>query len=297
MAYNGQHTGAEIDELLDKASKVVVTEQIEFASTSIALDSNKYYRLTSAQEGLKITLNTPSDATIKNEYFIEFPYTSGSVSFPADIAWENGEMPTFEAGKIYQVSILNNLAMYAVFDGLIGEILPYVDSDGSDYVLTDYMMSSSDYGFKFKAAPLFEPTGSSHGVLAGTRNSSTAASTSCFMIWFFYTGNINPYWAGTESVLSAYTKDQVYEYSITNQQNNVASSYPLAVFGGNNNGTVSYYSGKPFRLYYLQVLDNNNNPRLHLVPMRRYEDDAIGLYDLIGKKFYTSANGTLIAGS
>lgn len=88
---------------------------VEFASNIIALDANKYYRLTSAQTSLSITLNAPTDTTIKNEYFIEFPYSSGSVSFPVDVIWENGETPTFEGGKTYQVSIVNNLAMYAVF--------------------------------------------------------------------------------------------------------------------------------------------------------------------------------------
>lgn len=89
---------------------------VTFNATSIAMDPNKYYRLTTAKTSLTITLNTPSDSTILNEYFIEFPCTSTmTLTVPSTVKWANASVPTFESGKTYQISIVNNLAVCANF--------------------------------------------------------------------------------------------------------------------------------------------------------------------------------------
>ena len=89
---------------------------IEFNDTSIVLEPNKYYRLTTAQSSLSISLGTPSDETILNEYFIEFPCSSTTVSLPSTLKWANGETPSFDNGITYQISIVNNLAVFAAFE-------------------------------------------------------------------------------------------------------------------------------------------------------------------------------------
>lgn len=86
----------------------------EFNAASVSIDPNKYYRLTTAQSSLTITLNTPADNTILNEYFIEFP-CGGSVSLPSGLIWANGKAPEFESGATYQISIVNNLAIFTKF--------------------------------------------------------------------------------------------------------------------------------------------------------------------------------------
>ena len=64
---------------------------------------------------LNITLATPDDPTILNEYMFQF--TSGTtatvLSLPSNIVWISE--PTIEASKTYQISIVNNLAVIGGF--------------------------------------------------------------------------------------------------------------------------------------------------------------------------------------
>lgn len=65
---------------------------------------------------LTLTLATPSDATIVNEYMIEF--TSGStattLSLPSSVEWaESCGSLSVEANKTYQISIVNNIGLWA----------------------------------------------------------------------------------------------------------------------------------------------------------------------------------------
>lgn len=114
MSFNSKYTGQQVQDLLDRIKDN--REQVSFSSSSIQLVPNKYYRLTSSQNSLTITLADPTDTTIVNEYFIEFPCSGTSVALPSNIMWINGITPTFEDGKTYQISIINNLAISAVFE-------------------------------------------------------------------------------------------------------------------------------------------------------------------------------------
>lgn len=65
---------------------------------------------------LTLTLATPTDSTIVNEYMFQF--TSGStattLSLPSSVVWDEDKGTlTVESGYIYQVSILNNIALWA----------------------------------------------------------------------------------------------------------------------------------------------------------------------------------------
>lgn len=64
---------------------------------------------------LNITLTTPDDPTILNEYMLQF--TSGTtatvLSLPSNIVWISE--PAIEASKTYQISIVNNLAVIGGF--------------------------------------------------------------------------------------------------------------------------------------------------------------------------------------
>lgn len=87
-------------------------------SNSMSLSPNVYYRNTNtALSSLTITLNSESDSTILNEYFVEFTTSSSgtTVSLPSNIKWMNEVTPTFEANKMYQISIVNNLGTYCKF--------------------------------------------------------------------------------------------------------------------------------------------------------------------------------------
>ena len=66
-------------------------------------------------ESLEITLAQPDDTSIVNEYMIQF--TSGDVAttliLPSDIKWMS--TPIIQANKVYQISIVNNLAVMGEF--------------------------------------------------------------------------------------------------------------------------------------------------------------------------------------
>lgn len=87
-------------------------------SSSMTLSPNIYYRNTSTSlSSLTITLGSVSNNNILNEYFVEFTTRSSgtTVSLPSSIKWANGVTPTFENGKTYQISIINNLGTCVKF--------------------------------------------------------------------------------------------------------------------------------------------------------------------------------------
>lgn len=78
---------------------------------------NKFYILGQLTGTVSITLATPTDQTIENEY--KFQFSTGSsvptVNWPNGTAWMGGVSPTLKANKTYQVSILNGLAVIGEF--------------------------------------------------------------------------------------------------------------------------------------------------------------------------------------
>ena len=87
-------------------------------SSSMTLSPNIYYRNTSTSlSALTITLGSVSNSNILNEYFVEFTTRSSgtTVSLPSSVKWANGVAPTFENGKTYQISIVNNLGVCVKF--------------------------------------------------------------------------------------------------------------------------------------------------------------------------------------
>lgn len=69
-----------------------------------------------ARPSLTITLGGGT-AGIVNEYMFEFVSgrTPTTLSVPDTVKWSGGSAPTIEANKTYQVSIVDNLAVYAAF--------------------------------------------------------------------------------------------------------------------------------------------------------------------------------------
>lgn len=65
---------------------------------------------------LSITLATPTDSSIMNEYLLQFTSGSTATSFstPSTVVWVSE--PSIEANKTYQVSIVNNIGIIASVD-------------------------------------------------------------------------------------------------------------------------------------------------------------------------------------
>lgn len=70
---------------------------------------------------LTLTLATPEDSTILNEYMFEFTATnvgnSFTLSLPSTVIWESGrgEIP-IRSGSRYQISIVNNIALWLLIN-------------------------------------------------------------------------------------------------------------------------------------------------------------------------------------
>lgn len=88
------------------------------SETSKALNCDTFYRWESAISTLTISLNAYTQDGMYHEYMFEFksPSSSGTtLSLPSSITWLGGSAPTINAGKTYQVSIVNNLAVIGEF--------------------------------------------------------------------------------------------------------------------------------------------------------------------------------------
>lgn len=74
---------------------------------------NVLYRLGTLTGSKTFTLASPSDNTIVNHYY--WTFTAGStaptITWPSGISWFGGSAPTITAGKHYDVSILDNIAV------------------------------------------------------------------------------------------------------------------------------------------------------------------------------------------
>ena len=89
-------------------------DQINHSETSFSgsLDSNVIHKF-GTMSSLSFTLN-PINPDNANIYTIQFASgsTPTTVTFPAGISWRDGEAPTITANTLYEISILNNFAMY-----------------------------------------------------------------------------------------------------------------------------------------------------------------------------------------
>lgn len=92
----------ELNKYLDIVKLPVVETPV--SETTLAMDANKVYDITIG-ESLTITLNTPTDLTVTNEYQGSFDTgaTAPTVTFPADVIW--AETPSVEANTHYEFNI------------------------------------------------------------------------------------------------------------------------------------------------------------------------------------------------
>ena len=106
-------TSSDITEWDGKAEPTTVVNH-GTSDTTFALTPNILHEWGTVTS-LTLTLATPADATIVNEYMFQF--TSGStattLSLPSSVVWDEDKGTlTVESGYIYQVSILNNIALW-----------------------------------------------------------------------------------------------------------------------------------------------------------------------------------------
>lgn len=103
---NGQYAEFAKPTKVESGGSVSVTKQI---------NPNTFYKF---GEVVSMTITLAAEESgILNEYMFEF--VSGTtptvLSLPDTVKWSGGSAPTIEASKTYQISIVNNLAVYASF--------------------------------------------------------------------------------------------------------------------------------------------------------------------------------------
>lgn len=108
MSYNSKYRGQEVENLLDRIAK---TNKVVNQSATTATIQPNVLNVWGEVASLDITLATPSDTSIVNEYMVQF--TSGATAtqlvLPDTIEWMSE--PTINANATYQLSIINNLAI------------------------------------------------------------------------------------------------------------------------------------------------------------------------------------------
>lgn len=109
--YNTYYHLISIDRLAE--TRVSISNE---TATSKSISPNVYYKW-GTMSSLSITLATPADSNVLNNYMFEFTASSSgcSLTVPTSIKWQNGSAPSIEASKTYQVSIINNLAVASMF--------------------------------------------------------------------------------------------------------------------------------------------------------------------------------------
>lgn len=100
-----------------KADKVPVVNH-GTSSTTLAIAPNVFH-VWGTVSALNITLTAPTDSNVYNEYMFQF--TSGStpttLTLPASVQWDtNNPLDTIEANMVYQVSIIDNKAVWGCWE-------------------------------------------------------------------------------------------------------------------------------------------------------------------------------------
>ena len=98
--------------------------------------------------------------------------------------------------------------------------------------------------------------------------------------------------------------DRIYNLSIANNIGSIdgvkavalknvefETKYPFSIFQISR--SIPFKSALPQRIYDLEIGGDLN---AHFIPVKRKSDGVIGMYDLVGRKFYTSPNGVAFTG-
>ena len=248
-----------------------------------------------------LQLTIPEDNELEeNHYKVVFiPNEDFSLTMPSSIRWEGGETPTFDLGYQYELSLQGNRCLSAQFKlpPVRGTYLEYIENSGSDWIITDYVVSSKDYGYEVKT--LMNGAVDTYGAICGCAQTGTITDTN-FTVWVTpSTGKSFVYWNGTNSTLlsSGSIDGQVHTFSEPSKGANSAtintSSYPLAIFNQNSSSISSISRVFYGRIYYVKLFGLGGSLNLDLHPFKRSSDGVIGMIDNVTGKFYTSINGNL----
>ncbi len=183
----------------------------------------------------------------------------------------------------------------------------YIESTGTQYINTGYVFTSENIKIDFGC---YFPYSTTNMSLFGSN------SPSYNLVPYSYGNREFTHWVGSSSNI-LFVQYEVGNNDVSYELNKSAStlkctlngnttsatysgtaisSFPIYIFGKNGGGS-SQERGNGYRLNYFKMYDNNLLVR-NFIPCYRKSDNVIGLYDLVGKQFYTNAGtGTFVKGS
>lgn len=85
----------------------------------------------------------------------------------------------------------------------------------------------------------------------------------------------------------------------TNNNNNNLLLFASKVYSGDKNENIdnSFNNVSEHKIFQIKITkDSNKDLDAHFIPAKRKSDGVIGMYDLVGRKFYTSPNGVAFTG-
>ena len=195
----------------------------------------------------------------------------------------------------YEPTLIYNYAKRELPVGFVR--LDYIESTGEQFIDTGYKITATtDITIRF----INDDTGSLPTTPFGVVGDTNIGYVSTWAYWRIYdtvgyypsgghfTGNHEfkvignkLYVDGVDSGYTGGTPQNIY-------------TYDLYLFGKNNNGTLA--NSKGCVIYYCKLYDNDTLVR-NFIPCYRYSDGIEGLYDTVGKQFYTNqGTGRFIRG-
>lgn len=100
--------------LIDEGDLQTQYSILELKSSSVAIAPNVYNILPEDTQ-YDVSFGEGIDGVVNEYVFQCVAKNGGTLVLPDSVIWANGEIPPMTAGKIYVVSIVNNLAVYAEF--------------------------------------------------------------------------------------------------------------------------------------------------------------------------------------
>ena len=202
----------------------------------------------------------------------------------------------------------------------IYEKLEYIANTNGGWILTNLYLTSKST-LNIKAQPLIKKVGTFCGTTEGFIESNGYITKNAIGLGISQSGNGFRFLWGSgpmhevnnvnyanegciDTIFYMVSLDRIYNISIAN---NIASidgvkvitlknvefetKYPFSIFQLSR--SIPFKDGLPQRIYDLEIGGDLN---AHFIPVKRKSDGVIGMYELVGRKFYTSPNGVAFTG-
>ena len=202
----------------------------------------------------------------------------------------------------------------------IYEKLEYISNTNGGWSLTNLYLTSKST-LNIKVQPLIKKVASFCGTTEGFIESNGYITKNAIGLGISQSGNGFRFFWGSgpmhevnnvnyanegciDTIFYMVSLDRIYNISIAN---NIASidgvkvitlknvefetKYPFSIFQLSR--SIPFKDGQPQRIYDLEIGGDLN---AHFIPVKRKSDGVIGMYELVGRKFYTSPNGVAFTG-